>query len=90
MTKKRHLIGYGPTIISMIEAICNNIEAQIKVNRNMSQSFPAEKGVRQGCPLSMILYTILAENEKITGIKVGPKEKTKKASLHLLTIQLST
>ena len=56
----------------------------------MSQSFPAEKGVRQGCPLSMILYTILAENEKITGIKVGPKEKTKKASLHLLTIQLST
>ena len=74
--------GYGPKIISMIEAIYNNIEAQIKVNGNMSQSFPVENGVRQGCPLSMILYIILAEvtiinilrNPNIKGIKIGPKE----------------
>ena len=74
--------GYGTKIISIIEAIYNNIEAQIKLNGNMSQFFPVEKGVRQGCPLSMILYIILAEvtlinilkNEKIKGIKIGQKE----------------
>ena len=74
--------GYGPNIIFTIEAIYNNIEAQIKLNGNISQSFPVQKGVRQGCPLSMILYIILAEvtivniqkNENIKGIKVGQKE----------------
>ena len=53
--------GYGPKIISTVEAIYNNIKAQIKLNRNMSQSFPIEKRVRQGYPLSMILYIILTE-----------------------------
>ena len=53
--------GYRPNIISIIETIYNNIEAQIKLNGNMSQYFPFEKGVRQGCLLSMILYIILAE-----------------------------
>ena len=74
--------GYGPKIIFIIEAIYNNIEAQIKLNGNMSQFFPTEKGVRQGCPLSMILYIILAEvtiinilkSKKIQGIKIGQKE----------------
>ena len=74
--------GYGTKIISFIEAIYNNIVAQIKLNGNMSPFFPIEKGVRQGCPLSMILYIILAEvtitnilkNEKIIGIKLGQTE----------------
>ena len=47
--------GYRPKIISLIETIYNNIEAQIKLNGNMSQSFPVEKGVRQGCPLDDIV-----------------------------------
>ena len=56
--------------------------AQIKINGNISQSFLREKGVRQGCPLLMILNIILAEvmilnlihNEKIKGITVAQKE----------------
>ena len=56
--------------------------AQIKINGNISQSFLIEKGVRQGCPLLMILNIILAEvmilnlihNEKIKGITVAQKE----------------
>lgn len=48
----------------------------------MSQSFLIERGVRQGCPLSMILYIILAEvtiknirqNKNIIGITVLQKE----------------
>ena len=48
--------GFGPNLIFLIKTIYNNIEAQVKVNGNMSQSFLIERGVRQGCPLSMILY----------------------------------
>ena len=74
--------GYGPKLITTIEAIYNNIEAQVKVNENMPQSFLIERGVRQGCPLS-ILYIILAEvtienirqnNKNIKGITISQKE----------------
>ena len=62
----------------------------------MSQSFPVEQGVRQGCPLSMILYIILAE-VTIVNIKKTPKtskasksNKKKKRYQHLLMTQLYT
>ena len=62
----------------------------------MSQSFPVEQGVRQGCPLSMILYIILAE-VTIVNIKKTPKtskasksNKKKKRYQHLLMTQLFT
>ena len=82
LIKALRKFGYGPKLISLIEAIYNNIEAQVKVNGNMSQSFLIERGVRQGCPLSMILYIILAEvtienirqNKNIIGITVFQKE----------------
>ena len=71
-------------MISIIEALYNNMEAQIKINGKLSQSFPIETKVRQGCPLSMILYLILAEviitniikNKDIKGITVAQKEIT--------------
>ena len=57
-------------------------EAQVKVNGHLSRTFLLERGVRQGCPLSMILYIIFAEvllenirqNHNIKGIKIGQKE----------------
>ena len=68
-------------MISIIEALYNNIEARIKINGNLSQSFPIETGVREGCPLSMILYIILAEvmiiniqkNKVIKGVTLAQK-----------------
>ena len=74
--------GYGPKMISIIEALYHNIVAQIKINGNIFQSFPIETGVRQGCPLLMILYIILADvmimniikNKDIKEITVAQKE----------------
>ena len=70
--------GYRPKLISTIEAIYNDIEAPVKINGHMSQSFLIDRGVRQSCPLSMILYIIIAEviienirqNKNIQGIKI--------------------
>ena len=80
--KTLHHFGYGPKIIAKIRAVYNNIEAQVKVNGHLSRTFLLERGVRQGCPLSMILYIIFAEvllenirqNHNIKGIKIGQKE----------------
>ena len=70
--------GYRPKLISKTEVIYNDIEAPVKINGHMSQSFLIERGVRQSCPLSMILYIIIAEviienirqNKNIQGIKI--------------------
>ena len=56
--------GYRPNIISIIETLYNNIEVQIKLNGNMSQSIPIEKGVRQACPLSMKKSKALKSDKK--------------------------
>ena len=75
-------IGYGENIIKKIKTVYSNIEAQIKINGHLSKSFLLKRGVRQGCPLSMILYIMVAEvflenirqNKKIKGLKVNDTE----------------
>ena len=74
--------GYGPEIIQKVKRVYQNIETQIEVNGHLSQDFLVKRGLRQGCPLSMILYIILAEiflenirqNSGIKGIVLGEKE----------------
>ena len=52
---------YGPEIIQKIKTVYQNTETQIKVNGHLSQAFLMKRGLRQGCPLFMILYTIFRE-----------------------------
>ena len=71
--------GYGPRI-QKIRAVYN-IKAQVKVTGTY-QNFFLERGVKQGCPLSIILYIIFAEilqenlrqNKNIKGIKMRQNE----------------
>ena len=54
----------------------------MKVNKHLSQVFLVKRELRQGCPLSMILYIIFVEifsenirqNNGIKGIVIGEKE----------------
>ena len=52
---------YGDNFIHMIKVRCNNIQFKIKINVLLSEPFTLKRGVRQGCPLSMLLYIIAAE-----------------------------
>lgn len=45
----------------MIKVRRNNIQSKIKINVLLSEPFTLKRGVRQGCPLSMLLYIIAAE-----------------------------
>ena len=54
----------------------------MKVNKHLSQVILVKRELRQGCPLSVILYIIFAEifsenirqNNGIKGIVIGEKE----------------
>ena len=73
---------YGPEIIQKIKTVYQNTETQIKVNGHLSQAFLVKRGLRQGCPLFMILYTIfivyiiynIRQNSGKKGIVIGEKK----------------
>ena len=53
--------GYGQKFIQMIKVCYNDIQSKIKVNGLLSAPFTIMRSVRQGCPLSVLLYIIVAE-----------------------------
>ena len=60
----------------MIQVASINIQSKIKINGLLSESFTFIQGFHQGCPLSVLLYIIVADvlaifidaNTRIKGI----------------------
>ena len=59
--------GFGEKFINWIKMIYNGTNSAVKVNGYLSESFSIERGVRQGCPLSALLYVLCAE---VLGIEI--------------------
>ena len=55
-------------IIKWIETLYNNIQSLVLVNGHFSNCFDIKRGVRQGCPLSMLLF-ILFQNPLYTAFE---------------------
>ena len=74
--------GYGEKFICMIKVAYTNIQSKIKMNGLLSDPFTLMQGVRQGCPLSMVLYITVAYvfanfidvDKRIKGIQIGDHE----------------
>ena len=74
--------NFGPDIQNWFKVVYNNVNSCVLNNGYASEFFSLERGVRQGCPLSGLLFVIgieiLAKTIKndagIKGIKVGEKE----------------
>ena len=56
----KHL-NFGDNFISWIEIILKDISSQIKINGFLSDDILIARGVRQGDPLSALLYVTIAE-----------------------------
>ena len=54
-------MGFGPNFRNWIEILYRGSRGQIKHNGFVSHPFPIKRGVRQGCPISAILYVLSAE-----------------------------
>jgi len=69
-------VGFGHRMVGWIQRMYNNAVSCVKINGLVTNSFRLERSVRQGCPLSALLYSLSAEplasllkgNKKIKGI----------------------
>ena len=54
-------MGFGARFISYLQILYGGAESLVKVCGSLTVPFSFEKGIRQGCPLSGLLYTIAIE-----------------------------
>ena len=77
--KTMHAFGIGATFVNWMRRIYSNATTRVKVNGYLSGNIPLNRGVRQGCPLSPLLYVLIIEilasqfrsNPDIVGFTVG-------------------
>jgi hypothetical protein len=75
MIKALRKLGIEGTYLNIIKAIYDKPTANIILNEEKLKPFPLKSGTRQGCPLSPLLFNIVAraimQEEEIKGIHVG-------------------
>lgn len=54
-------LGFGERFVNWLQLIYSFAVSKVKVNGFLTDSFPLKRSVRQGCPLSSLLYSIVAE-----------------------------
>ena len=54
-------MGFGPSFIQWVKTFYTGIQSAVIVNGYISEFFSLSRGVRQGCPLSPLLYVLIAE-----------------------------
>ena len=55
------LLGFGSSFIRRVKLLYNKISCRITYNNDLADYFFPSRGVRQVCPLSPLLYVIIAE-----------------------------
>ena len=81
--------GIGEIFINWVKSIYSNASTILNINGFFSEKIPLQRGVRQGCPLSSMLYVLVIEilaiqlrmNPNIVGFKV---EGEKIVSVHYM------
>jgi hypothetical protein len=74
--------GFGENLVSFVKTLYTDISSCVRNNGYSSEFFRLHNGVKQGCPLSALLFILVAEilavaireNENIKGIKVDNTE----------------
>lgn len=53
--------GFGPNFRKWVKILYTDIQSAVICNGHISEHFPLSRGVRQGCPLSPLLYILALE-----------------------------
>ncbi len=53
--------GFGPNLRHWVDLMYRDVEARVLVNGHLSGAFPVASGVRQGCPMSPVLFVLCIE-----------------------------
>ena len=54
-------ISFGPSFVGWVDLFYSGVQSAVKVNGYLTHFFRLSRGVRQGCPLSPLLYVLYAE-----------------------------
>src|SRR4051812_23955742 len=87
---------FPEAFINTVKSVYSCSRVQLVVNRERGQEIPVESGTKQGCPLSPLLFTIIAEVLTQAIVKVMAfkgellGENLQRRSLHLQMIQQSS
>lgn len=54
-------LGFGPKLCKHVAMLFTDANAQLIVNKEMSDPFPLQRSIRQGCPLSPFLYVLVVD-----------------------------
>ena len=54
-------MGFGPSFISWVDLFYHRVQSSVNVNGYLSPFISLSRGVRQGCPLSPLLYVLVSE-----------------------------
>jgi hypothetical protein len=76
LIKTLRKFGFGENFIKWIKIIYKDVSSTVKVNGFLTEKISIKRGLRQGCPLSALLYVLCSEvlsinirkNEDIKGI----------------------
>ena len=71
-------MGFGPSFVQWVNLIYSKVQSCVNVNGYLSSFFSLSRGVRQGCPLSPLLYVLVSEvlavniraNPRIVGLSL--------------------
>ena len=61
LSRVLHKIGFPTSVINWFIVLYKNIESVCMINGHLSDPFKVKRGVRQGCPLSMIAFVLFQE-----------------------------
>jgi len=61
LIKTLQTFGFGEYFIKWVKIILTDIKSFVRINGYETEEFTVERGVRQGCPLSPLLYVLAAE-----------------------------
>ena len=59
--KSMEKMGFNRNVIDLIKLFCLNKKSCLEINGNILVAFNIGRGIRQGCPLSMLIYVIFKE-----------------------------
>ena len=72
LLKTLEKFNFGTVFISWIQTILTDIKSQVKVNGYLTDEINLTRRIRQGCPVSALLYILTAE---VFGIAIRKNEK---------------
>jgi hypothetical protein len=78
LEKSLQVFGFGANFVNWVNILYTNINSSVINNGRTTDYFPLERGIRQGCPLSVYLFLLAVEllathirnNGEIEGITV--------------------